>query len=169
MELQPKYEESLYMYLYFVIFIIFGSFFTLNLFIGVIIDNFNQQKKKISVSIILSPTKNSKSIWCVLTNNWDFNSEAKWVFTGPGSSKACLSMLVGCMNVSHEMDSNLFHLKCHMMCLSVLLLYYRITHLWFCNRRFYNKKGCYLCQTLCIKIPFCTPPLCHPLPISFRL
>ncbi|KAM8933347.1 sodium channel protein type 2 subunit alpha-like isoform 2-T2 [Pelodytes ibericus] len=45
-EEQPKYEENLYMYLYFVIFIIFGSFFTLNLFIGVIIDNFNQQKKK---------------------------------------------------------------------------------------------------------------------------
>ncbi|XP_015278897.1 PREDICTED: sodium channel protein type 2 subunit alpha isoform X2 [Gekko japonicus] len=43
---QPMYEENLYMYLYFVIFIIFGSFFTLNLFIGVIIDNFNQQKKK---------------------------------------------------------------------------------------------------------------------------
>ncbi|KAL4656619.1 sodium channel protein type 2 subunit alpha-like isoform X2 [Arapaima gigas] len=46
-EHQPVYEENLYMYLYFVIFIIFGSFFTLNLFIGVIIDNFNQQKKKI--------------------------------------------------------------------------------------------------------------------------
>ncbi|XP_072274369.1 sodium channel protein type 2 subunit alpha-like isoform X2 [Pyxicephalus adspersus] len=46
MEEQPKYEDNLYMYLYFVIFIIFGSFFTLNLFIGVIIDNFNQQKKK---------------------------------------------------------------------------------------------------------------------------
>lgn len=46
---QPKYEDNLYMYLYFVIFIIFGSFFTLNLFIGVIIDNFNQQKKKISI------------------------------------------------------------------------------------------------------------------------
>uniref|UniRef100_A0A1A8BD55 Sodium channel protein n=3 Tax=Nothobranchius TaxID=28779 RepID=A0A1A8BD55_NOTKA len=43
---QPAYEVNLYMYLYFVIFIIFGSFFTLNLFIGVIIDNFNQQKKK---------------------------------------------------------------------------------------------------------------------------
>ncbi|XP_062270797.1 sodium channel, voltage-gated, type I like, alpha b isoform X12 [Scomber scombrus] len=43
---QPQYEVNLYMYLYFVIFIIFGSFFTLNLFIGVIIDNFNQQKKK---------------------------------------------------------------------------------------------------------------------------
>ncbi|KAG9477265.1 hypothetical protein GDO78_002582 [Eleutherodactylus coqui] len=43
---QPRYEENYYMYLYFVVFIIFGSFFTLNLFIGVIIDNFNQQKKK---------------------------------------------------------------------------------------------------------------------------
>uniref|UniRef100_A0A8C0WBB5 Sodium channel protein n=1 Tax=Castor canadensis TaxID=51338 RepID=A0A8C0WBB5_CASCN len=53
-ELQPKYEESLYMYLYFVIFIIFGSFFTLNLFIGVIIDNFNQQKKKISQDIFMT-------------------------------------------------------------------------------------------------------------------
>ncbi|NWS93738.1 SCN5A protein, partial [Mionectes macconnelli] len=45
---QPEMEHSLYMYLYFVNFIIFGSFFTLNLFVGVIIDNFNQQKKKIS-------------------------------------------------------------------------------------------------------------------------
>uniref|UniRef100_A0A673KEM1 Sodium channel protein n=1 Tax=Sinocyclocheilus rhinocerous TaxID=307959 RepID=A0A673KEM1_9TELE len=44
---QPEYEVNLYMYLYFVIFIILGAFFTLNLFIGVIIDNFNQQKKKI--------------------------------------------------------------------------------------------------------------------------
>ncbi|RMC04726.1 hypothetical protein DUI87_17896 [Hirundo rustica rustica] len=45
---QPVMESNLYMYLYFVVFIIFGSFFTLNLFVGVIIDNFNQQKKKIS-------------------------------------------------------------------------------------------------------------------------
>uniref|UniRef100_A0A3B5A9U3 Sodium channel protein n=1 Tax=Stegastes partitus TaxID=144197 RepID=A0A3B5A9U3_9TELE len=44
---QPDYEVNIYMYIYFVVFIIFGSFFTLNLFIGVIIDNFNQQKKKI--------------------------------------------------------------------------------------------------------------------------
>ncbi|XP_070408226.1 sodium channel protein type 4 subunit alpha B isoform X2 [Nothobranchius furzeri] len=46
-ESQPVYEDNLYMYLYFVCFIIFGSFFTLNLFIGVIIDNFNQQKSKL--------------------------------------------------------------------------------------------------------------------------
>ncbi|XP_065789093.1 sodium channel protein type 5 subunit alpha isoform X2 [Muntiacus reevesi] len=46
-EEQPQWEYNLYMYIYFVVFIIFGSFFTLNLFIGVIIDNFNQQKKKL--------------------------------------------------------------------------------------------------------------------------
>ena len=34
------------MLIYFIFFIIFGSFFTLNLFIGVILDNFNAQKKK---------------------------------------------------------------------------------------------------------------------------
>ncbi|NXX71387.1 SCN4A protein, partial [Spizella passerina] len=48
-EEQPQYEINLYMYIYFVIFIIFGAFFTLNLFIGVIIDNFNQQKKKMTL------------------------------------------------------------------------------------------------------------------------
>nr|XP_061799733.1 sodium channel protein type 2 subunit alpha-like [Nerophis lumbriciformis] len=46
LEDQPAYEINLKMYLYFVVFIIFGAFFTLNLFIGVIIDNFNQQKRK---------------------------------------------------------------------------------------------------------------------------
>lgn len=44
---QPHRETNFVMYMYFVIFIIFGSFFTLNLFIGVIIDNFNEQKKKV--------------------------------------------------------------------------------------------------------------------------
>uniref|UniRef100_A0A8C2UDK7 Sodium channel protein n=1 Tax=Coturnix japonica TaxID=93934 RepID=A0A8C2UDK7_COTJA len=53
-EVSPMYEYNLYMYLYFVAFIIFGSFFTLNLFIGVIIDNFNQQKKKISQDIFMT-------------------------------------------------------------------------------------------------------------------
>ncbi|XP_060983795.1 sodium channel protein type 11 subunit alpha [Dama dama] len=44
---QPRFEARSCMYLYFVVFIIFGSFFTLNLFTGVIIDNFNQQQKKL--------------------------------------------------------------------------------------------------------------------------
>lgn len=55
-------EHSLFMYLYFVTFIIFGSFFTLNLFVGVIIDNFNQQKKKISIMIVLLGT------FCITSN-----------------------------------------------------------------------------------------------------
>ncbi|XP_037844358.1 sodium channel protein type 11 subunit alpha isoform X2 [Chlorocebus sabaeus] len=47
-EQQPEFESNSLGYIYFVVFIVFGSFFTLNLFIGVIIDNFNQQQKKIS-------------------------------------------------------------------------------------------------------------------------
>ncbi|XP_068861825.1 sodium channel protein type 5 subunit alpha-like [Aphelocoma coerulescens] len=45
---QPLFEERLSMYVFFVVFIIFGSFFMLNLFIGVVISNFNHQRKKIS-------------------------------------------------------------------------------------------------------------------------
>lgn len=47
------YEYQPLMYLYFVVFIIFGSFFTLNLFIGVIIDNFNMQKKKMGTYAVI--------------------------------------------------------------------------------------------------------------------
>lgn len=46
-DLQPQREANLWAYVYFVIFIVCGSFFTLNLFIGVIIDNFNMLKKKV--------------------------------------------------------------------------------------------------------------------------
>jgi hypothetical protein len=43
---QPIHENTPAAYLYFVVFIVFGAFFSLNLFIGVIIDNFNVLKKK---------------------------------------------------------------------------------------------------------------------------
>ena len=46
--MQPEREANIYAYIYFVVFIVCGSFFTLNLFIGVIIDNFNMLKKKVS-------------------------------------------------------------------------------------------------------------------------
>jgi voltage-gated sodium channel type II alpha len=48
LDIQPRKEQSIGFLMYFVVFIIFGSFFTLNLFIGVIIDNFNSQKKKLA-------------------------------------------------------------------------------------------------------------------------
>ncbi|XP_035175669.1 sodium channel protein type 5 subunit alpha-like isoform X2 [Oxyura jamaicensis] len=44
---QPSFEAFLPMYFFFVLFIIFGSFFMLNLFIGVVISNFNKQRKKL--------------------------------------------------------------------------------------------------------------------------
>uniref|UniRef100_A0A8C3U8P7 Sodium channel protein n=2 Tax=Catharus TaxID=9184 RepID=A0A8C3U8P7_CATUS len=47
-EEQPKYEDNIYMYMLFCYFHHLRLLFHLNLFIGVIIDNFNQQKKKIS-------------------------------------------------------------------------------------------------------------------------
>ncbi|KAM9391754.1 sodium channel protein type 4 subunit alpha B [Pholidichthys leucotaenia] len=59
-EFQPFYEDNLFMYLYFVCFIIFGSFFTLNLFIGVIIDNFNQQKAKLGGTDIFMTEEQKK-------------------------------------------------------------------------------------------------------------
>jgi len=54
-DLQPQREANLYAYLYFVVFIVCGSFFTLNLFIGVIIDNFNMLKKKVCMLLFCCP------------------------------------------------------------------------------------------------------------------
>ncbi|XP_072038467.1 sodium channel protein 1 brain-like [Amphiura filiformis] len=45
-DLQPSRESQPAAYIFFVLFIVVGSFFTLNLFIGVIIENFNALKRK---------------------------------------------------------------------------------------------------------------------------
>ena len=60
---QPSREANIYMYFYFVFFVIFGSFFTLNLFIGVIIDNFNEQKKKTGGSLEIFMTDDQKKYY----------------------------------------------------------------------------------------------------------
>lgn len=60
---QPEKEVNLYMYFYFVFYILFGSFFTLNLFIGVIIDNFNEQKKKAGGSLEMFMTEDQKKYY----------------------------------------------------------------------------------------------------------
>ena len=59
------------MYLYFVFFIIFGSFFTLNLFIGVIIDNFNEQKKKAGGSLEMFMTEDQKKYYSAMKKMQD--------------------------------------------------------------------------------------------------
>ncbi|XP_063333507.1 sodium channel protein type 4 subunit alpha B-like isoform X5 [Pelmatolapia mariae] len=43
---QPHYEINVYIYMYFICFVIIGCFFTLNLFIRVIIDTIHQQRHK---------------------------------------------------------------------------------------------------------------------------
>uniref|UniRef100_A0A3B4H546 Sodium channel protein n=1 Tax=Pundamilia nyererei TaxID=303518 RepID=A0A3B4H546_9CICH len=59
---QPIYEDNLYMYIYFVIFIIFGSFFTLNLFIGQDIFMTEEQKKYYNAMKKLGSKKPQKPI-----------------------------------------------------------------------------------------------------------
>ena len=41
---QPKYNEKSYFSLYFILYILIGSQFIKNLFVGVVIDNFNKIK-----------------------------------------------------------------------------------------------------------------------------
>ncbi|EUB64148.1 Sodium channel protein para [Echinococcus granulosus] len=60
---QPVYNNATSYYLFFVLFIIVGSFFTLNLFIGVIIQNFNMQKKKVGGSLELFMTEDQKKYY----------------------------------------------------------------------------------------------------------
>ena len=45
-DLQPKKHNNLWWILYFVSFMIIGSQFIINLFVGVVIDNFNKIKEK---------------------------------------------------------------------------------------------------------------------------
>ncbi|CAF3864360.1 unnamed protein product [Rotaria sp. Silwood1] len=62
---QPEYEINVYSLIYFVLFIIFGSFLTLNLFVGVVIDNFNEQKRKLRAdsSIHILMTEDQKKYY----------------------------------------------------------------------------------------------------------
>merc|ERR1719464_744712 len=57
---QPHREVNIYSYMYFVFFIVFGSFFTLNLLVGVIIDKFNEQKNKGGSSLDAFMTEDQK-------------------------------------------------------------------------------------------------------------
>ena len=50
---QPEYENNLWAYLYYMAFIIVGAFFFLNLFIGVMIDNFSKIKNEVRGGVML--------------------------------------------------------------------------------------------------------------------
>ena len=63
--------------------------------------------------------------------------------TGSHRSNICLSVVSRVTICVYEFRVLIwtFHLKCHMVCASVILLCYRITCSWFCNKRFFNKTG----------------------------
>lgn len=60
-DMQPAAEATFIAYVFFLIFIFIGSFFTLNLLVGVIIDNFNRLKKeyeeKGQLGVLLTPAQ----------------------------------------------------------------------------------------------------------------
>jgi len=62
---QPFRENHVYYYIYFVLFIVFGAFFTLNLLVGVIIDKFNEQKNKGGSSLDAFMTEDQKKVMIV--------------------------------------------------------------------------------------------------------
>ena len=74
------------------------------------------------------------------------------IFSDSVQGPAAWVWLGGYVMASYEMESSLdISLKCHVVCLSVLLLCYRITWLWFCNKTFCNKTFCNKTGTLFVK------------------
>ena len=69
-------------------------------------------------------------------------------------SKACLKMVGGIIIWMQTFIALvwMFHLKCHMVCLSVMLSCYRITCSWLCNKRFCHKKQGVICTAIYIYI-----------------
>lgn len=58
-EKQPNYKYRMYMCIYFIIFMIIGAMLVVNLFIGVIIDNFNKIKdsEEIGANWMVTPAQ----------------------------------------------------------------------------------------------------------------
>jgi hypothetical protein len=54
---QPKRENSIIISFFFIFFIVFGSFFILNLFVGVVIGTFNNEKENIGKNFLLTSTQ----------------------------------------------------------------------------------------------------------------
>lgn len=73
---QPESQHSFIPYFYFVVFIIVGSFFTLNLFIGVIIDNFNRLKKQVNTlnsfekCSLISMRDFARTLWTLVQSSY---------------------------------------------------------------------------------------------------
>ena len=56
-DLQPKTNSNRLNSIYFIFFIIIGSFFILNFFVGVVISTFNVEKENLGKNYLLTPTQ----------------------------------------------------------------------------------------------------------------
>ena len=56
-DLEPKQDANKFHAIYFILFIIIGSFFILNLFVGVIVSTFNIEKENLGKNHLLTPTQ----------------------------------------------------------------------------------------------------------------
>ena len=54
LDMEPKRNNQIAFGLFYVIFMIVGSFFILNLFVGVVVSNFNREKEKIGKDFLLT-------------------------------------------------------------------------------------------------------------------
>lgn len=55
---EPIRKNNLYWVSFFILFIVVGSLFILNLFVGVVINTFNSEKDKLGKNFLLTPTQN---------------------------------------------------------------------------------------------------------------
>jgi hypothetical protein len=53
-DMQPKLENNYYWSLFFILFIIVGNFFVLNLFVGVVVSTFNREKELLGKNFLLT-------------------------------------------------------------------------------------------------------------------
>jgi hypothetical protein len=53
-DMQPKQDNSLYWSMFFIIFVVFGDFFIMNLFAGAVVMTFNKEKEVLGKSHLLS-------------------------------------------------------------------------------------------------------------------
>ena len=113
---QPQFEHNLYAYLFYVVFIIVGAFFILNLFIGVIIDNFSRIRKDVSYNRTILPLLSS--FRCVQSSRFQ------------GSTLSTISLFLSCL-VLQDFPSLLFEtcvcsltLAMWFACLIVYLVFY---------------------------------------------
>jgi hypothetical protein len=53
-DMQPMINYNLYWSLFFIMFILFGNFLILNLFVGVVVSTFNKEKKLLGKNFLLT-------------------------------------------------------------------------------------------------------------------